>query len=144
MERLVKEYIELLSGDGQASDKFQKLDKRIKQDKRRTGVLARDVKRSNMFQLIIDLIYEEAISKDDLRAPLKISGCPQAQIFHSLFLPKLLVIRQYDFVVLTIIYYKISAPLHNFIFLEVPLIEFSEYLRDTVKTRLEIDRRYFK
>jgi len=52
-------------------------------------VLARDVKLSNMFQLIIDLIYEEAISKDDL-------------------------------------------------------IEFSEYLRDTVKTRLEIDRRYFK
>ena len=76
MERLVKEYIELLSGDGQASDKFWKLDKRIKQVKRRTGVLARDVKRSNMFQLIIDLIYEEAISKDDLRAPLKISGCP--------------------------------------------------------------------
>ena len=76
MERLVKEYIELLSGDGQASDKFWKLDKRIKQDKRRTGVLARDVKLSNMFQLIIDLIYEEAISEDDLRAPLKISGCP--------------------------------------------------------------------
>ena len=89
MERLVKKYIELLSSDRQASDKFWKLDKRIKQDKRRTGVLARDVKRSNMFQLIIDLIYEEAISKDDL-------------------------------------------------------IEFSEYLRDTVKTRLEIDRRYFK
>ena len=33
---------------------------------------------------------------------------------------QLLVIRQYDFVVLTIIYYKISAPLHNSIFLEVP------------------------
>ena len=51
MERLVKKYIELLSSDRQASDKFWKLDKRIKQDKRRTGVLARDVKRSNMFQL---------------------------------------------------------------------------------------------
>ena len=76
MERLVKKYIELLSSDRQASDKFWKIDKRIKQDKRRTGVLARDVKRSNMFQLIIDLIYEEAISEDDLRAPLKISGCP--------------------------------------------------------------------
>ena len=36
---------------------------------------------------------------------------------------KLLVIRQYDFVVLTIIYYKISAPLHNSIFLEVPKYE---------------------
>ena len=66
MERLAKEYIELLSSDRQASDKFWELDQRIKQDKRCTGVLARDVKRSNMFQLIINLIYEEAISEDDL------------------------------------------------------------------------------
>ena len=66
MERLTMEYIELLSSDRQASDKFWALDKRIKQDKRRTGVLARDVKRSNMFQLIINLIYEEAISEEDL------------------------------------------------------------------------------
>ncbi|MBQ2487839.1 MAG: multidrug transporter [Ruminococcus sp.] len=88
MERLAKEYIELLSSDRQASDKFWELDQRIKQDKRRTGVLARGVSRSNMFQLIINLIYEEAISEEDLK-------------------------------------------------------EFSEDLRDTVKTRLEIDRRYF-
>ncbi|MEE0674692.1 MAG: hypothetical protein UCN61_02320, partial [Ruminococcus sp.] len=64
------------------------LDKRIKQDKRCTGVLARDLKRSNMFQLIINLIYEEAIFEDDLK-------------------------------------------------------DFSEDLRDTVETRLEIDRRYY-
>ena len=88
MERLTKEYIELLNSDRQASDKFWALDKRIKQDKRRTGVLARDVKRSNMFQLIINLIYEEAIFEDDLK-------------------------------------------------------DFSEDLRDTVETRLEIDRRYY-
>ena len=92
MERLTMEYIELLSSDRQASDKFWALDKRIKQDKRRTGVLARDVKRSNMFQLIINLrinlIYEEAIFEDDLK-------------------------------------------------------DFSEDLRDTVETRLEIDRRYY-
>ena len=67
MERLTMEYIELLSSDRQASDKFWELDKRIKQDKRCTGVLARDVKRSNMFQLIINLIYEEAIFEDDLK-----------------------------------------------------------------------------
>ena len=67
MERLAKEYIELLSSDRQASDKFWELDQRIKQDKRRTGVLARGVSRSNMFQLIINLIYEEAISEDDLK-----------------------------------------------------------------------------
>ena len=88
MERLAKEYIELLSNDRQASDKFWELDKRIKLDKRRTGVLARGVSRSNMFQLIINLINEAAISEDDLK-------------------------------------------------------EFSEDLRDTVKTRLETDRRYF-
>ena len=67
MERLAKEYIELLSSDRQASDKFWELDQRIKQDKRRTGVLARGVSRSNMFQLIINLINEEAISEDDLK-----------------------------------------------------------------------------
>lgn len=67
MERLAKEYIELLSNDRQASDKFWELDKRIKLDKRRTGVLARGVSRSNMFQLIINLIYEETISEDDLK-----------------------------------------------------------------------------
>ena len=67
MERLAKEYIELLSSDRQASDKFWELDQRIKQDKRRTGVLARGVSRSNMFQLIINLIYEETISEDDLK-----------------------------------------------------------------------------
>ncbi|SCX32594.1 hypothetical protein SAMN02910436_02835 [Ruminococcaceae bacterium P7] len=88
MERLAKEYMELLSSDRQASDKFWALDKRIKQDKRRTGVLVSGASRSNMFQLIINLINEEAISEDDLK-------------------------------------------------------EFSEDLRDTVKTRLEIDRRYF-
>lgn len=67
MERLAKEYIELLSSDRQASDKFWELDQGIKQDKRRTGVLARGVSRSNMFQLIINLIYEETISEDDLK-----------------------------------------------------------------------------
>lgn len=67
MERLAKEYIELLSSDRQASDKFWELDQRIKQDKRRTGVLARGVSRSNMFQLFINLIYEETISEDDLK-----------------------------------------------------------------------------
>ena len=60
---------------------------RIKQDKRRTGVLVSGASRSNMFQLIINLIYEEAISEEDLK-------------------------------------------------------EFSEDLRDTVKTRLKIDLRY--
>ena len=88
MERLTKEYIELLSSDMQASDKFWALDKRIKDDKKCTGVIARDISRSHMFQHIIDLMYEGAITVDDLK-------------------------------------------------------EFSADLRDTIKTRQEIDRRYF-
>lgn len=67
MERLTKEYIELLSSDMQASDKFWALDKRIKDDKKCTGVIARDISRSHMFQHIIDLMYEGAITVDDLR-----------------------------------------------------------------------------
>ena len=39
MERLTKEYIDLLSGPGNASDHFWELEKRIKQDKKNPGVL---------------------------------------------------------------------------------------------------------
>ena len=38
MEQLTKEYIELLSGPGNASDHFWELEKRIKQDKKNPGV----------------------------------------------------------------------------------------------------------
>lgn len=38
MEQLMKEYIELLSGPGNASDHFWELEKRIKQDKKNPGV----------------------------------------------------------------------------------------------------------
>ena len=68
MERLTKEYIELLGSDRQASEKFWALDEKIKNDKRCTGVSARGGKRSNMLQGIINLIYEEAISENDLEA----------------------------------------------------------------------------
>ena len=67
MERLTKEYIELLSSDRQASDKFWTLDKRIKDDKKCTGVIVRDISRSHMLQHIIDLIYEGAITEEDLK-----------------------------------------------------------------------------
>ena len=53
MERLTKEYIELLSSDMQASDKFWALDKRIKDDKKCTGVIARDISRSRFFCQIV-------------------------------------------------------------------------------------------
>ncbi|MGN1155913.1 MAG: hypothetical protein ACI4TK_07035 [Agathobacter sp.] len=39
MERLVKEYIDMLNGTGNASDKFWELEKRIKKDKKHPGVI---------------------------------------------------------------------------------------------------------
>lgn len=65
MERLNKEYMEILSGDEPASTKFWKLEKRINRDKKDTGVVA-DMRRSQMTSIIMDLLNEEAITIDDL------------------------------------------------------------------------------
>ena len=65
MDRLDKEYIELLSEDVNPSDKFWRLEKRIKEDKKNTGVRA-EMSRSNLLYNIISLIDEGAISYEDL------------------------------------------------------------------------------
>ena len=65
MERLNKAYIELLSGEGHASDKFWALEERIKEDKRRPGVLLR-ISRSDLEWNLRDLIRDGAITMDDL------------------------------------------------------------------------------
>lgn len=65
MTRLNREYIELLSGDGHASDKFWKLEERIKQDKHRPGVILR-MSRSEMEWNLRDLILDGAITFADL------------------------------------------------------------------------------
>jgi len=65
MDRLGKEYIELLSEDVNPSDKFWSLDKRIKEDKKKTGVQL-EMHRSNLIYNIISLIKEGAISYVDL------------------------------------------------------------------------------
>lgn len=66
MEKLIEEYKVLLSSDKPASSKFWELEKRIKQDKKDTGVLAQEISRSNMRFLMMDLISEGAITKGDL------------------------------------------------------------------------------
>ena len=66
MEKLCKEYIELLSGDESASEKFWKLEKKIKQDKKKSGVIV-DMRRSQMLYDITDLIQEGAIGFNDLK-----------------------------------------------------------------------------
>ncbi len=65
MDRLNKEYIELLSEDTNPSEKFWKLDKRIKEDRKRTGVQI-EMSRSKLINNIISLINDGAISFENL------------------------------------------------------------------------------
>lgn len=65
MAQLNKEYIKLLSADIPASHKFWELEKRINRDKRNTGVDA-EMKRSNMYFCIVDLLKQKIITVEDL------------------------------------------------------------------------------
>ncbi len=65
MDRLNKEYIELLSGEENPSDKFWSLEERIKKDKKKTGVRA-EMSRSKLIYNIISLMNEGAICFEDL------------------------------------------------------------------------------
>jgi len=65
MEGLIEEYKDFLSSDEPASTKFWELEKKLKNDKRKTGVLAEGISRSNMKYLMMDLINEGAISPED-------------------------------------------------------------------------------
>ena len=58
MERLTREYLEILQGDGLASDKFWELEKRINTDKKSPGVII-EMRRSILGPLIrIQLLPE--------------------------------------------------------------------------------------
>lgn len=65
MDRLNHEYIELLSGEGNPSDKFWKLEERIREDKKDRGVQA-EMSRSKMKFILMDLMDEGAITETDL------------------------------------------------------------------------------
>lgn len=65
MERLNKEYIELLNEDDNPSEKFWRLYKRIKEDRKKTGVQL-EMRRSNLINNIISLINDGAISFENL------------------------------------------------------------------------------
>lgn len=65
MDKLNKEYIELLTGDGRSSEKFWALEERIRNDKKNTGVQLR-MSRSNCIYNIAALLNEGAITMDDL------------------------------------------------------------------------------
>ena len=65
MDKLNKEYIELLSDKGSPSEKFWALEERIRNDKKDTGVQLR-MSRSNCISNIISLLNEGAITMADL------------------------------------------------------------------------------
>ena len=67
MEKLIKEYVELLNANGLASDKFWELEKKIKADKKNPGVLLQDVKRSNFYMHLASLVNYKVISMEDLK-----------------------------------------------------------------------------
>mgnify|MGYP006927618455 CR=1 FL=1 len=66
MERLIDQYIEILNGSGEASDRFWALEKRIKRDKLCSGVIVNDLRRSTMRYEIANLLSDNAITLDDL------------------------------------------------------------------------------
>ena len=65
MEKLTKEYIELLSSDKIASEKFWALESRIKMDKRRPGVMV-EMRKSELVYQIVMLIRDGAITVEEL------------------------------------------------------------------------------
>lgn len=66
MDQLNKKYKEILAQDKNPSDIFWELEKQIWQDKKKTGVVARDISRSNMWIHILNLLLEGAITLEDL------------------------------------------------------------------------------
>lgn len=65
MEKLVQQYIWLLSSKKPASDKFWELDERIKKDKKSPGVLLQ-LEKNSAYWDIAKLIRDGAITFDDL------------------------------------------------------------------------------
>ena len=67
MERLIREYAELLKSDKAASEKFWALDKRIRTDRQSLGVRVIEEGRSKLQNNLTGLIIEHVISVDDLQ-----------------------------------------------------------------------------
>ena len=59
------EILEILSGDGLASDKFWKLNQRIQEDKKNLGVKM-SLRKPDIALTLVNLLNENVISLDDL------------------------------------------------------------------------------
>lgn len=65
MARLNQEYMEILTGDGNPSDKFWSLEKRIRQDKQSPGVIIQ-MRKQDLTINLISLINDDVISLPDI------------------------------------------------------------------------------
>ena len=65
MEKLCKEYVDLLQSDNLPSEKFWELEERIKADKKRPGVMV-SIGRDELIYDIVGLIKDQAITFEDL------------------------------------------------------------------------------
>ena len=61
----MKEYIDMLNGTGNASNKFWELEERIKKDKKHPGVMI-ELSKGNMIFDIVALINSDVITTTDL------------------------------------------------------------------------------
>jgi len=66
MENLINDYEAILASDADASDKFWKLEGRIRKDKKKSGVCVTDMSRSQMFANIMVMLDEKVITLEDL------------------------------------------------------------------------------
>lgn len=66
MEKLIDQYIEILNGSGEASERFWELEEHINRDKRCSGVMVNDIRRSTMRREIANLLIDSVITLNDL------------------------------------------------------------------------------
>ncbi|MDO4796975.1 MAG: hypothetical protein Q4A01_03035 [Coriobacteriales bacterium] len=66
MEKLIAKYVELLQGEGLASEKFWALDKRLRKDKRGMGVVINNIRRIDLPHYLTQLMLEGVIQESDL------------------------------------------------------------------------------
>ncbi len=67
MATLNHAYMDILNGTGLASEKFWELEKRIRQDKRHSGVIA-TVDKRNMLNILLELRGDNVITDEELDA----------------------------------------------------------------------------
>ncbi len=65
IDKLNKEYLQLLGGEGSPAKKFWELEKRIRADRRKAGVIV-EMKRSLLVSNLVELVREGVITLDDL------------------------------------------------------------------------------